>query len=187
MAGVTKKKKKTLLFFFGRCEIFEIYKEEGCVLNKKRSGNKFKGMLWAYLMWNALLLGTTYLIRLYLCVQHRSEFNCRSIAVLGCVEEEPGAAAAAAAEYRLDDIECALRYNSLDSGIPAEYDEDEVANSINTTLNRYASWYYNVNYVMITSMCSLYLSKGYGAPKARVTGLRGSSPPNFLNIKIRVD
>lgn len=42
----------------------------------------------------------------------------------------------AAAEYRLDDIECALRYNSLDSGVPAEYDEDEVANSINTTLNR---------------------------------------------------
>lgn len=50
------------------------------------------------------------------------------LVVLGCVEEEP--------EYRLDDIECALRYNSLDSGIPAEYDEDEVANSINTTLNR---------------------------------------------------
>jgi hypothetical protein len=45
------------------------------------------------------------------------------------VEEEP--------EYRLDDIECALRYNSLDSGIPTEYDEDDVANSINTTLNRY--------------------------------------------------
>ncbi|XP_025420001.1 heat shock 70 kDa protein 12A-like isoform X1 [Sipha flava] len=51
--------------------------------------------------------------------------------VLGCVEEEP--------EYRLDDIECALRYNSLDSGIPPEYDEDEVANSINTTLNRLIS------------------------------------------------
>lgn len=52
--------------------------------------------------------------------------------VLGCVEEEP--------EYRLDDIECALRYNSLDSGVPAEYDEDEVANSINTTLNRSESF-----------------------------------------------
>lgn len=52
-----------------------------------------------------------------------------SLSVLGCVEEEP--------EYRLDDIECALRYNSLDSGIPTEYDEDDVANSINTTLNRY--------------------------------------------------
>ncbi|XP_022179791.1 heat shock 70 kDa protein 12A-like [Myzus persicae] len=51
--------------------------------------------------------------------------------VLGCVEEEP--------EYRLDDIECALRYNSLDSGIPTEYDEDDVANSINTTLNRLIS------------------------------------------------
>lgn len=50
------------------------------------------------------------------------------LVVLGCVKEEP--------EYRLDDIECALRYNSLDSGIPPEYDEDEVANSINTTLNR---------------------------------------------------
>ncbi|XP_050433690.1 heat shock 70 kDa protein 12A-like isoform X2 [Adelges cooleyi] len=49
----------------------------------------------------------------------------------GCVEEEP--------EYQLDDIECALRYNSLDSGIPHEYEEDEVANSINTTLNRLIS------------------------------------------------
>lgn len=58
--------------------------------------------------------------------------------VLGCVEEEP--------EYRLDDIECALRYNSLDSGIPPEYDEDEVANSINTTLNRsvYCIYIYNI-------------------------------------------
>lgn len=105
-----------------------------------------------------------------MCAQHRSEFNCRSNAVLGCVEEEPAAAAAAAAEYRLDDIECALRYNSLDSGIPAEYDEDEVANSINTTLNRYASWYNNVNDIIITSVCSLWLGPLKGG------GLRGSSP-----------
>lgn len=103
-----------------------------------------------------------------MCAQHRSEFNCRSIAVLGCVEEEP--AAAAAADYRLDDIECALRYNSLDSGIPAEYDEDEVANSINTTLNRYN----NVNYVIITSLCSLCVGKGL----RRATGLQ-FPPKNF--------
>lgn len=64
---------------------------------------------------------------------YATELTLTDVAVLGCVEEEP-------AEYhRLQDdvAECAaLRYNSLDSGVPAEYDDDEVANSINTTLNR---------------------------------------------------
>lgn len=49
--------------------------------------------------------------------------------VLGCVEEEP--------EYQVDDIERILRYNSLDSGIPFEYEEDELEKTVNSSLNRF--------------------------------------------------
>ncbi|XP_050545899.1 heat shock 70 kDa protein 12A-like isoform X3 [Daktulosphaira vitifoliae] len=53
------------------------------------------------------------------------------LSILGCVEEEP--------EYQEDDMELFLRYNSLDSGIPYEYEDNEIEKSINSTLNRLIS------------------------------------------------